>query len=156
VPDRCGLFLDARLSARHRGSGGWSALTRSHAARRVAHAHWDGTDVSPRRRREPAWPRLGRDARTPAFFLAGQDLCLVLAGIRGDRMVGHDHALDSGCHRPHRREPVRAGVPRGPGDCRNPRAASAARRGLPQRLQGSYRRRGGTGRRWGSRASRPA
>src|SRR5215208_2613025 len=60
-------------------------------------------------------------------------------------MVGHDHALDGGRHRPHRREPVRAGFPRGPGDRRNPRAASAARRGFPQGLQGGHRRRGATG-----------
>ncbi len=149
LPDRGGLLLDARLHTGHRSRGGRSLVADSHHAHSFADALRRAPHVPHRRRTEPPWAGIHRDAREPALVLEGQALRPVPARFRRHRLGRHDHPVGLRRHRPHRREPVLAGVPGRRNEHagrRHAAAGGAAGCCLLERFPGSNRHRRGDGR----------
>ena len=134
VPHGRGLFLDARLPARHRVHRGRRALAdrdihpdSPHAVRRVA-------DLQPGGREQPARAGQHLDARGAPASMARQGVRAVPARIRRDGLRHHDYVVRGGRDGAHHREPVRSEVPESSGRA-DARAAGAPVGGVPQGVQ---------------------
>ena len=134
-------FSTLGLPARHRRPGRRRPLAGGDARARAHHALRGAADVPPGRGREPARRRQPLDARAAAVLLAEQGAGALPDRLRRDRLHHHHHAVGGRRDRPPHREPVPARRPAGPQVGGHAAAARAARRRLPQGLQGGHRRR---------------
>ena len=130
VPHRRRLLLDPRVPARHRRARRRVAVAPRHDRAGAADPLRSAAGVPPCRPRELQRRGLDRDAREAAALVGRQAVRAGAAGLRGDRLHDHDHALCRRCDSARHREPLRTlVVPRQRGD-HHPRARRAARRGL--------------------------
>ncbi len=135
VPDRCGLLLDAELSARYRGTRRRRPVAARDPADRASHPVRDAADLSKGGGRKPWRTRLPGDARQATAILGRQAARPLPARLCGHLLDHHHHPVLGGRDGPHRREPLHPRIPAGRARRDHARAARGARCGVPRRVQ---------------------